>query len=320
MMPQAANHEKTSAHALSVLVVDDDYTSRDALVRAVRGLGYASAVAHDGVEALEMIARRRFDVVMSSGKMPHMGGPDLCRAVRDREHDYTYFVLVTGQVDRAQMIEEMRAGADDWLTKPVDPAAVEVRLLAARRVIDTHQKLRARNRELRRDSQRNFQLARYDALTGIRNRLALAEDMVAARENLNRYGSRCAVAMCDIDHFKAYNDAFGHVRGDAALRQIASVMQRALRAGDRLYRYGGEEFVVLLREQTVEGALLATERIRCAVEAQTIRHADGIGTPFVTISVGVSELTTKDDDQAVIRRADAALYRAKSGGRNRVEG
>jgi len=180
-------------------------------------------------------------------------------------------------------------------------------------------RLRKRHRELRRDSRRNFQLAHYDALTGVGNRLALAEDLEAARESLNRYGSRCAVAMCDIDSFKTYNDAFGHVRGDKALHQIAEIMQRALRSGDRLYRYGGEEFVILLREQTIEGAILAMQRVRCAVEAAGIRHADAAGRPFVTISAGVAELGSKDGDETVIRRADAALYRAKALGRNRVE-
>jgi diguanylate cyclase (GGDEF)-like protein len=153
----------------------------------------------------------------------------------------------------------------------------------------------------------------------MRNRLALAEDMRAARESLNRYGTRCAVAICDVDEFKPYNDAFGHVRGDDVLRRIADVMQRALRSGDRLYRYGGEEFVVLLHEQDLERARMAMQRLRCAVEAATITHAPTAGRPYVTISAGVTELSAHDDDDGVLRRADSALYRAKSSGRNRVE-
>jgi diguanylate cyclase (GGDEF)-like protein len=251
--------------------------------------------------------------------MPRLDGLSLCRAVRAREQEYTYFVLVTGQTEKRDVIEGMHAGADDYLTKPLDLDALLVRLMAAHRVLGAHRELSARNRELRRDSQRNFQLAHFDPLTGTRNRLALAEDMRAAREALTRYGSRCAVAMCDVDKFKAYNDEFGHVRGDAVLRQITEIMQRALRSGDRLYRFGGEEFVVLLREQSVEGATLAMQRLRCAVEAAAIKHAVEAGRPYLTISAGVAGLTARDSDDDVIRRADRALYRAKSLGRNRVE-
>lgn len=306
------------ARALAVLVVDDDDASREGLVRAVGALGYDCASARDGIEALEMFAQHRFDVILSDWEMPRLDGLGLCNAVRKGDREYTYFAFVSGRRDMAHIHAAMEAGADDYMSKPVDVDAMEVRLLAARRVIDTHQKLNARYRAARTDSQRNFQLAHFDTLTGVRNRLALAEDMRGARESMNRYGSRCAVAMVDIDKFKLFNDQFGHVRGDAVLRQIADVMQHALRSGDRLYRYGGEEFVVLLREQTLEGAVNAMQRVRCAVEAATIHHADASQRPYVTISAGVADLTPHDDDDMVIRRADGALYIAKSAGRNQV--
>jgi diguanylate cyclase (GGDEF)-like protein len=305
--------------ALAVLVVESDAVAGDALARAVRQLGYRCAAVCDGALALDMLAASRFDVVLSDWKMPRLDGLGLCRAMRAREHEYTYFAFLAAETEKDAALRALREGADDLLAKPVDLGALEVRLIAAKRVIDARRELNARNRELRRDSQRNFQLAHFDTLTGTRNRLALSEDMRAARESLNRYGTQCAVAMCDIDRFKLYNDAFGHVRGDAVLRDVADIMRRALRSGDRLYRFGGEEFVVLLREQGTSGALPAMQRIRCAVEAAAIRHAPNAGCPFVTISAGVAQLSSRDDDAAVIRRADAALYRAKALGRNRVE-
>jgi diguanylate cyclase (GGDEF)-like protein len=318
-MSTAALHVVPDARKLAVLVVDDEAAVRDGLTMAIRQLGYTCASARDGVEALEMVSRDRFDVVLSDWRMPRLDGLGLCHTIRARERDYTYFVFVTGESDKAHVLAGMHAGADDYLSKPIDFDALEVRLLAAKRVIDARRELSARNRELRRDSERNFKLAHFDPLTGTRNRLALIEDMHVARESLNRYGTRCALAMCDVDKFKAYNDHFGHVQGDKVLRRIAEIMQRALRTGDRLYRFGGEEFVVLLREQGTEGALLATQRLRCAVEAAAIAHAPDGGRAFVTISAGIAELTSRDDDSAVLRRADAALYRAKSLGRNRVD-
>jgi two-component system cell cycle response regulator len=304
---------------LAVLVVDDDDLTRRVMEHAVRDLGYACSSARDGTEALSCIAHDNFDVVLSDWKMPRLDGLGLCRALRAQERDYTYFVFVTGQAEKRDVLEGMQAGADDYLVKPIDIDALEVRLLAARRVLETQRALAARNQELRRDSQRNFQLAHFDPLTGMRNRLALAEDMRFAREALNRYGTACAVAMCDIDQFKAFNDSFGHVRGAEVLRQIAEIMHGALRGGDRLYRYGGEEFVVLLHQQQAVSALHAMQRIRCAVEAAAIGHAPDASRQVVTVSVGVTELSAKDTDEGVIRRADTALYRAKTLGRNRVE-
>jgi len=307
------------AHNVSVLIVDDDEAARRGLTLIVRALGYACSSASDGLEALEILSRNRFDVVLSDWKMPRLDGIGLCAALRKRESEYTYFVFVTGQTEKRDVIEGMHVGADDYLTKPVDVDALEIRLLAAQRVIAIHRQLSARNHELRRDSQRNFQLAHFDALTNVRNRLALVEDMRAAHHKLTRYGTRCAVAMCDVDKFKTYNDVCGHVAGDGVLREIADIMQRALRRGDRLYRYGGEEFVVLLPEQSIDGALLAMQRVRQAVEAKAIPHARTAESPWVTVSIGVAALSPDDDDEAVIQRADAALYRAKSHGRNRVE-
>jgi len=315
----AAPSHVVNADKLAVLVVDDDDTARDVLTRAIRELGYACGSARDGLEALNALASGHFDVVLTDLNMPGLDGLGLCEAIRVREQAYTYVVIVTAETEQNRALQAMHGGADDFLVKPIDLSVLEVRLLAAERVLAAHRELSARNRELRRDSQRNFQLAHFDPLTGTRNRLALAEDMRSARESLNRYGTRCAVAICDIDKFKLFNDAFGHVRGDAVLRQVADIMQRALRSGDRLYRYGGEEFVVLLREQSVSGAQLAMQRILCAVEAAAIRHAPDADRPYLTISAGVAELSVRDDDAAVIRRADAALYRAKSFGRNRVE-
>jgi diguanylate cyclase (GGDEF)-like protein len=292
----------------SVLVVDDDEIAARALRRVIENLGHRCVVAPDGARALEIVATSQVDIVFSDWRMPALDGLELCRAIRALGERYIYFILMTGSHERRGLLDAMRAGADDYLEKPLDIDTVEARLLCAQRVLHVHETLRQRNRTLRRDSQRFLEISRVDALTGVGNRRSLGDDLAVARDALGRYGTACAVAMCDVDHFKTYNDAFGHIAGDHALKQVVGAIERALRASDRVYRFGGEEFVVLLPEQDRTRARAAMERVRKAVE----RSAP------VTISVGITELRRDDLDETAIERADEALYEAKRSGRNRV--
>ena len=164
------------------------------------------------------------------------------------------------------------------------------------------------NAQLRRD-------VRNDPLTGLRNRRALAEDLPVLEESARRRGESFAVALCDADRFKAYNDQLGHLAGDEALRLLANTIGGVLRKGDAAYRYGGEELLLLLRDAGPDEALVTAERVRVAVEDVALPHpADPSG--VLTVSVGVAAGT--DDGATLLARADAALYRAKRAGRNRV--
>jgi diguanylate cyclase (GGDEF)-like protein len=198
----------------------------------------------------------------------------------------------------------MEAGADDLVAKPLDAAELERKLIAAARVTELHRRLHAD--------------ARQDALTGVGNRLRLDEDLVALCGRVERYGHSYCVAMFDVDDFKAYNDAHGHPAGDDVLRAVAGALAGGVRAGDRLYRYGGEEFALLLAEQSLEAAAEAAERLRAAVEALAIPHPAG---GVVTVSAGVAATAgTACAPEKLIAAADAALYAAKAAGRNRVRG
>jgi diguanylate cyclase (GGDEF)-like protein len=197
----------------------------------------------------------------------------------------------------------MQAGADDLLLKPLEPAQLERKLIAAERVTTMH-------RQMHED-------ARHDAATGLANRLRLAEDLEALCGRVARYGHVYCVAVFDVDNFKGVNDAAGHLFGDQTLRSIAQTLQRAVRSGDAVYRYGGEEFLVLLPEQSLETATLAAERLRAAVEQLAIPHPAG---GVVTVSAGVAGLHDPGcGPDEIFELADQALYRAKEGGRNRVE-
>lgn len=284
-------------------------------------LGHHCQTATSGADALERIADRPFDVVISDWEMPGMSGAELCERVRAAAGDdapYTYFILLTGFHDRDHLMTGMEAGADDYQRKPVDVDELEARLVSAARVVDLHRRLTTRAAALRYDSKRFYAASRTDPLTGAGNRLRMNEELAAAIARAKRYGHRFSIAMCDLDFFKAFNDRFGHIAGDEALQRIAETMRATIRTGDTLFRYGGEEFVVLLAELDVDGAARVMDRVRAEVERLALPA--GSGESSMTVSIGVAELDLARDRSSIdwIGHADAALYAAKARGRNRV--
>jgi two-component system chemotaxis response regulator CheY len=226
-------------------------------------------------------------------------------------------MLLTAFADRAHLLEGMAAGADDYQRKPVDLHELRARLESAARVVGLHRRLELRAEALLVDSARNYTTSRTDALTGVGNRMHLDEEIATLLVRAQRYGGTCSLALCDLDFFKAYNDRFGHVAGDNALRAVAEAMRGNLRSADALFRYGGEEFVVLLFQQSLIDAERAMDRMRAQISELGIPAACG---GCVTLSIGVAELDVIRDRsaEAWIARADVALYEAKSRGRNRV--
>jgi two-component system cell cycle response regulator len=317
-----ASRPAAPSKALKVLIADDERDCRDTLEDAVRCLGHSCSIARDGVEAWEMHEANRADVILSDWKMPRMDGVGLCKKVRedDTDQSYTHFIFVTGNGDKAHFIDGMHAGADDYISKPVDLDELEARLEAAGRVVALHRRLQESNWSLRHDSERERVAARTDALTDAFNRLALGEDLEALAARALRYGHKYCAALCDVDEFKAYNDHFGHLSGDEVLRRTARAIRGELRRGDAFYRYGGEEFLVILPEQSLAEAALGLNRVRQAIYELAIPHAPDAGSPFVTISAGVSSMRTApvESIDAWLRRTDAALYLAKARGRNCV--
>jgi two-component system cell cycle response regulator len=305
---------------LKVLIADDDPEFREILAAAVRHLGHSCVMAGDGREAFDMHQANRADVIVSDWAMPFMEGPELCRRVRSTEppQSYTHLILLTGETDKAHFVEGMEAGADEYITKPLDLDTLKAHLQVAQRAMTAYRHLAASNSALRRDGARDHQAARTDSLTTISNRLRLTEDLAALPGRARRYGHRYCAALCDIDGFKAYNDCFGHLSGDDALRRVARVMLAQLRDGDGFYRYGGEEFLVILPEQSLAQAATGMDRMRREVEGLCISHAPVTKAPFLTISIGIAELCGGLIDRW-LRSADAALYVAKSLGRNRLE-
>lgn len=305
---------------MKVLVVDDSPVYRRVLVQALARMGHECAVARDGLEGWALFEREGAEVVISNWLMPGIEGDELCRRIRRSEKPYAYFIFFSARDARKNVMDGMAAGADDYLSKPLDEEELAACLVAAERVTALHHRLGEQQLELERLNRQLFEQARHDPLTGVRNRLRMQEDIETLEGRAEREGDGYAVALCDVDRFKSYNDSRGHLAGDEVLRRIASALERSCRRGDAVYRYGGEELLVLLVDDVPEMAIAAAERMRAAVEALAIPNPAEDPSPVVTVSVGVAVRRADRDGgpQEVLTRADEALYEAKAAGRNRV--
>ena len=306
---------------MRILVAEDDAASCLALEAAVISLGHDCVVATSGEEAWRLFETVDVDAVISDRMMPGMDGVELCRRIRACERDtYTYFIFLTVFDKKADVLSGMEAGADDYLVKPLDLDELKMRLLVASRVTSLHRQLSRQSALLERLNRQLFEQSRTDALTQLGSRLKLGEDLDNILARADRYGHACCAIMCDIDLFKAYNDSKGHIAGDDVLRAVARTLMNTARSGDQLYRYGGEEFLILLPEQSLDDGLAAAERYRQAIEELAIPHDAHPTAGVVTISAGVASLSHAEVKSvgAWLNEADAALYRAKQLGRNQV--
>jgi two-component system cell cycle response regulator len=308
---------------LNVIVADRDERARRLLAAAVRCLGHACRVASDGLEAWRLYQDDPAHVILSDWNLPGMDGIDLCRRVREASRGgHTHFILVTSLDKQESVVEGMGVGVDDFLIKPVDLGELDARLRAAWRVVAINQAPVERHQTLERDSDRFLISAHTDPLTQATNRLRLQGELEALGDRSLRYGHRYCAALCDIDSFKSYSDAFGRLAGDDAIQLVSRAVQDQLRRGDGFYPCGGEEFLVLLPEQSLSGARECMERVRKAVSSRS-DAAHGLSAErSVTISVGIAEFRVTTDADAIrswLQRADSALRRAKGRGRNRVE-
>ena len=308
---------------MRVLVVDDEPSTVRSVAESVRSFGYNVDTAPDGASAWRLLQAEEISIVITDRTMPGMDGMELCRTIRDSNLPrYTYIIFLTSRKGREHVFEVLDAGADDFLGKPFDPQELRVRLLAGRRIVALERELRRTNEELRAVNLQLENATRIDSLMGIGNRFAFEEAVEAIHEGAMREGLRYGVIMCDIDRFKRCNDTYGHSVGDDVLRRVAAALKLSIRSTDRAYRYGGEEFVVLLSGQDLSGSYRVAERIRRQVESLEF-EIEGGDLPYqATLSCGVAAFPDNSDGsqswQRLVQTADQALYAAKRAGRNRV--
>ena len=307
---------------MRVLIAEDDAISRMILRRAVEKFGHECLVAEDGEKAWKLFqSTPEVDVIVSDWMMPGIDGLEFCRRVRELNGGwYTFFIFLTALGDKEHLLEGMQAGADDYLAKPLDREQLQVRLIAASRVNSLHRQLNEQKMKLENLNRELFATSRRDPLTRLGNRLRLREDLATLSARAERYGHSYCAILCDIDYFKAYNDHYGHLAGDGVLEKVAEVISGNLRTGDSAYRYGGEEFLIILPEQSLESASIAAERLRRGIEDLAIAHEAKTPPGVVTISLGLAMLQPdeKKPAETLLKEADAALYKAKQAGRNRI--
>ena len=290
-----------------ILVGDNSQVVREVLRWHLESHGYQVIEAADGAESVTLARKAKPAVILLSVELPTLNGHQaLSRLKADPDLRDTPVVFITAHTETDDVVEGLRLGAHDYLRKPFEPAEVIARVSAAVRVKELQDDLRARNAELDR-------IARSDPLTGLANRRHLDEQLAAHAASAARHHHELSVAVVDIDNFKSVNDTFGHNAGDTVLREVARRIAASARVEDIVGRWGGEEFIVILPHCGVDGASVVSERIRRAVAATPVRAEHGIAIP-VTVSVGC----TGGTDEVAVERADAALYAAKKGGRNRT--
>jgi diguanylate cyclase (GGDEF)-like protein len=273
-------------------------------------MGYEVVAAANGREALERLLERDGPrLALLDWMMPEMDGPEVCRSLRAEEGlQYVYLILLTSKDTRAALVEGLDAGADEYLTKPCNPDELKARLRTGERILQLEDTLVAAREEMR------FK-ATHDALTELWNRGKILE---ALDQALRQLGSM-AVLMCDIDHFKTVNDQYGHLVGDAVLRDLALRLRRGVRPDDLIGRFGGEEFLVVLNGCDPARLMDRAEQLRKAVSETTFQSQ--AGDIQFTVSIGAVAVDREDSAtpaETILNLADAALYQAKREGRNRV--
>jgi diguanylate cyclase (GGDEF)-like protein len=299
---------------MRLMLADDNDTFRRFLGDTLAGWGYEITAVADGLAAWQVLQDPDPPrLAILDWVMPGLDGPALCRRLRQgAAAPYTYLLLLTARADKEDLLDGLEAGADDYLVKPVDPHELKARLRTGRRILDLQAQLLAAQEALRHQ-------ATHDPLTGLWNRAAVLEALGRELARGRREGQAVGLLLADVDHFKAINDAHGHPAGDAVLRAVARRLAAALRPYDALGRYGGEEFLVVLPDCDTDRTLHLAERLRQAVKEAPV-GADGVRVG-VTVSVGgaASDAVCPAEAEALLRAADAALYRAKRAGRDRAE-
>lgn len=291
-----------------VLVADDDRDMRWLIRLQLERSGHRVIEASDGREAIDLAGRHEVDLALIDVRMPGADGYEVLRALNGASGDrYVPVVLVTARTGASDVAEAMSLGAHDYLRKPFEQIELLARVQAALEVKRLHDDLRRQNQELERES-------RTDPLTGIPNRRYMEEELAMLASAARRHHTPLAALLVDIDYFKRVNDEHGHAAGDAVLRRVAEGLQRSVRAEDVVARWGGDEFLVLLPNTGIEAAVALAERLRTGVAAEA---DDSEAAPRVTVSIGCAA-SFEPEGMTLIRAADAAMYRAKAEGRNRV--
>ena len=302
---------------MKLLVADDSSLYRMLLRRLLEGWGYEVVLAANGYEAqhiLESDDAPRLAIL--DCLMPGMGGLELCEQIRERKQGYVYTILLCAPCpswnphEQGDLLKGFELGADDYLSKPFKEPELRARIKVGERIIRSHQELVEAREALKFE-------ASHDPMLRIWNRRAILDLLTTELSRAKRQQTPLSVFFADLDSFKRVNDNYGHLVGDEVLRGASEKMAGAVREYDHVGRYGGEEFLVVLPDCSIDLAREVAERVRQQISDRPI-----IVSPAqvrVTVSIGVSQWYAGQEPHDLLHRADIAMYRAKQNGRNRVQ-
>jgi diguanylate cyclase (GGDEF)-like protein len=290
----------------SILIMEDSLLCQKQLI-GILGDTYHVVAARTAHEALNTLTEMIPDLILLDIMMPDIDGRDIIKILKNsKEIQHVPVIFITSLSDADTERSGLALGAADFIAKPIDPAIVKLRVQNQMQMVNQLNIVR--------------QMGTIDELTGLPNRRSFDERLALFWRKAKRDKKTISLLMVDIDHFKAYNDTYGHLQGDEALKALAVILNGALkRAGDYAVRWGGEEFAVVLPDTGHEGAMKVAEEVRAQAENAEIAGMDGTITK-ITVSVGVCTHVPmqKCGTDILVDNADKALYRAKVEGRNRV--
>jgi len=299
---------------VKILVADDDPVSLRIMERTLEKSGYEVVTVDNGRQAAAELSREDGPrLALIDWMMPGLDGPGVCRVVRSRTHDaYVYIMLLTSKQLTEDVVKGLEAGADDYLTKPCHPSELKARLHTGRRILELEDKLVVAREDMR------FK-ATHDSLTSLWDRGSIFALLNNELSRSARERGPVSVMICDIDHFKQINDVHGHLVGDEVLQQVSARLQELVRPYDGVGRYGGEEFLVVLGGCSAADLKKRAEEVREGISLIPFHSKNGP----IPISVSIGAVTIEDWNRSTpiepfLKEADAALYRAKEAGRNRV--
>jgi diguanylate cyclase (GGDEF)-like protein len=306
---------------LTVLIVDDDNSVRAQLAAQLDAAGHRAIEAHNATWALQLFERHKPDLVLLDVVMPVHDGYWLARQLRERETgQWTPIIFLSGRDHDEDLAQGIESGGDDYLVKPISATVLAAKLRAMRRLMAMQTRLLELSVQLRASNQHLQHLSEHDTLTTLLNRRGFDERLTSALSMSRRNHSPLTLMLCDLDHFKAYNDSIGHTAGDDCLRQVGDLIrQMCRRPGDEAARYGGEEFALILPDTPKSGAMTLARAMQRVFEVACIPHPASPIARHVTLSGGITTCIPDGGTtlEGMLMRADEALYVAKAKGRNR---
>lgn len=311
-----------TAETLKVLVVEDSKVTMRVLCNYLGRMGITPLTAETGALAIDIYHREQPDIILLDAQLPDIDGFDVALKIRalEKVEDWTAIIFLTSMSKDEDLARGIEVGGDDYLMKPISEVVLKAKVIAMHRLVEMQRSLVRVTEQL---NEANIQLQRLsatDGLTGIANRRMYDELAIREWRRCERMNKPLALVMIDVDHFKLFNDKYGHQAGDECLRKVAGQVGKvAPRATDLAARYGGEEFVLVLGETDTDGAKWIANRLRQQVSELNIPHY-ATESRHVTISCGVASVVPEASLtlEVLLKSADYALYQAKKSGRDQV--